>query len=57
MKAKTAILIWIVLLLLTIASLFIVEWLAFFPLVGFSNMSSYLNKNIKRFSSELKLID
>lgn len=57
MKAKTAILIWIVFMLLTIASLFISEWLAFIPLVAFGYMSNYLNKNIKRFSSELKLID
>ncbi len=57
MKAKTAVLVWLVFMLLTIASLFIAEWLAFFSLVGFAYMSSYLNKNIKRFSSELKLID
>lgn len=57
MKAKTAIFLWVLFFVLTIGFLFISEWLAFFPLIGLGYISNYLNKNIKRFSSELKLID
>lgn len=57
MKAKTAVFLWVLLFVLTIGSLFISEWLAFFPLIGLGYMSNYMNKNIKRFSSELNLID
>lgn len=57
MKAKTTVFFWVLSLVVTIGALFISEWLAFIPLVAFAYLSSYMNKNIKRFSSELKLID
>lgn len=57
MKAKTAVFLWVLSLLLTIVVLFISEWLAFIPLIVLGYISNYMNKNIKRFSSELKLID
>lgn len=57
MKAKTAVFLWVLSLLLTIVVLFISEWLAFIPLTVLGYISNYMNKNIKRFSSELNLID
>lgn len=57
MKAKTTIFFWVLSLVVTIVALCISEWLAFIPLGAFVYLSGYMNKNIKRFSSELKLID
>lgn len=57
MKAKTTVFLWVLSLVVTIVALCISEWLVFFPLVAFGYISNYMNKNIKRFSSELKLID
>lgn len=57
MKAKTTIFFWVLSLVVTLVALYFSEWLAFFPLVAFGYISNYMNKNIKRFSNELKLID
>ena len=57
MKAKTTVFLWVLSLVVTILALCISEWLVFFPLVAFGYISSYMNKNVKRFSNELKLID
>ena len=57
MKAKTTVFFWVLSLVVTIVALCISEWLVLFPLVAFGYISNYMNRNIKRFSSELKLID
>ena len=57
MKARTTIFFWVLSLVVTIGALFISEWLSFIPLVAFGYISNYMNKNVKRFSNELKLID
>ena len=57
MKAKTTIFFWVLSLVITLVALYFSEWLAFFPLIAFGYISNYMNKNIKRFSNELKLID
>ena len=57
MKARTTVFLWVLSLVVTIVALCISEWLVFFPLVAFGYISSYMNKNVKRFSNELKLID